>query len=51
MVSFCLITLVTILCTVGSVLAAPANVAPTVTNPGDQNSLETNPVYLQISCD
>ncbi len=43
-----LITLVTILCTVGSVLAAPSNVAPTVTSPGNQNSLETNPVYLQI---
>ena len=43
-----LITLVTLLCTVGSVLAAPTNVAPTVTNPGDQNSLETNPIYLQV---
>jgi hypothetical protein len=43
-----LITLVTVLLTVGSVLAAPANVAPTVTNPGNQDSLESNPVYLQI---
>jgi hypothetical protein len=43
-----LMILVTALFTVSSVLAAPANVAPTVTNPGDQSSLETNPVYLPI---